>query len=140
MDIYSIIWLSVLVLMIIIEAATVNLVTLWFAVGALFAFLVSLFDAPIWLQIVVFLVISILSLIFLFPLAKKKLKIGKEKTNIDGIIGKTGVVTKEIVFNQIGQIDISGVVWSAKSEEDIGVGQTVEVLKVEGNKVIVKHL
>lgn len=140
MDAYSIIWLCLLVLMIIIEAATVNLVTLWFAAGALVTFVISLFGPPFWVQIVVFMLITVLSLIFLFPLAKKKLKIGKEKTNVDGIIGKTGVVTKEIVFNQIGHVDISGVIWSAKSEEDISVGKTVEVLKVEGNKVIVKHI
>lgn len=139
MDTYSMLWLGFLVLMIIIEAATVNLVTLWFGVGALIAFIISLIGAPLWLQIVVFMLVSVLSLAFLFPIAKNKLKIGKAKTNVDGMIGKTGVVTQEIVFNKIGQVDISGVIWSAKSEEDICAGKMVEVLKVEGNKLIVKH-
>ena len=139
-DVSTIVWIIIFVATAIIEAATVNLVTLWFAVGALAALAVSLFGLPFWLEIVVFFAVSILSLAFFFPLVKKKLKVGAHKTNVDSIIGKEGVVIKEIGFNQIGQIDINGAVWPATGSKEHKTGQIVRVVGVEGNKVIVKHI
>jgi membrane protein implicated in regulation of membrane protease activity len=138
-DISTIIWIVILVVTAVIEAATVNLVTLWFSVGALFAMAASLFGAPIWLETIIFFVVSIVSLIIFFPLVKKKLKVGMHKTNVDSIIGKEGVVVKKIAFNQVGQVNINGVIWPAAGENEHEIEEIVKVIGVEGNKVIVSR-
>lgn len=86
------VWLGLMVLLIIIEAATMGLTTIWFAIGALFAFLVSLTHVHPLVQFGVFLVSSIILLYYTRPLAKKYLKVGSHATNVDSFIGREGVV------------------------------------------------
>ena len=136
-DISTIIWIIILVVTAVIEAVTVNLVTLWFSVGALFALAASLFGAPIWLETVIFFVVSIVSLVVFFPLVKKKLKVGMHKTNVDSIVGKEGVVVTKIAFNQVGQVNINGSIWPATGKNEHETGVIVKVVAIEGNKVIV---
>lgn len=131
-------WLIVFVVLLALEAITTSLVSLWFAVGALSAFLVAMFGGPVWLQGFVFILVTALSLVFLFPIVKKRLNVGKEKTNVDSLVGKTCVVTKAIDFNQYGQVSVSGVIWTASSGEAIAVDEAAMIIGVEGNKLIVK--
>jgi len=138
MELMSYLWLILFILFLIIEGATLALVTIWFAGGALLAFLSSLIGLPIWFQILVFIISSVLMLVLLFPLAKKHLKVGQARTNVDALPGKMAVITKSITFNKIGKASINGVIWSAKGDGDFSEGEIVRVLRIEGNKIIVE--
>ena len=87
----SVLWLAVLAVLLVIEIATLGLTTIWFAGGALIAFLVSLAGGPLWLQITLFLIVSVVLLLFTRPLALKYMNKGVEKTNVDSIPGKSGI-------------------------------------------------
>ncbi len=139
----SIIWIAVLIGLIVAEIATVTFVTIWFAGGAFVAFILSLFDVSLPIQILVFGIVSALLLIFTRPIAIKYLKVGKEKTNVDSLIGKTAKVTQTIDNgNEIGKLIIAGQEWTARSstEETIEENSIVEVKRVEGVKLIVTRI
>ncbi len=138
MTLWSYIWIGVFILALIIEGATMQLVTVWFALGALAAYLISLVGAPVWLQVVVFIIATVLMLIFLFPLARKRLKVGQYKTNVDSLIGKDAVISEAITFNEIGAASVNGVIWSATGEGAYEVGERVTIIEVRGNRLIVK--
>ena len=87
----SVLWLAVLAVLLVIEIATLGLTTIWFAGGALIAFLVSLAGGPLWLQITLFLIVSVVLLLFTRPLALKYMNKGVEKTNVDSIPGKAAL-------------------------------------------------
>jgi membrane protein implicated in regulation of membrane protease activity len=137
---YVYVWLGLMVVLIGIEAATVSLTTIWFAGGSLVAFILALFNLPLWTQITAFLVVSIIMIVFTRPIAVKYLKVGKEKTNIEAIIGNTGLVTMDISEHKPGQVKVKGQIWTAvsKSGESIPADTEVEVLAVEGVKLVVK--
>ncbi len=126
----------------VIEGFTLGLTTIWFALGALVAMVFALVNAPIILQFLVFLIASALLLYFTRPIAKEYLKIGSTKTNVSSLIGEIGIVTQRIMPFNTGQVKVSGQVWTAKSldNEEIDVSKKVEVLKVEGVKIIVKEI
>ncbi len=138
MELMSYIWLILFILLLVIEGATLALVTIWFAGGALLAFLSSLIGLPLWFQILVFIGSSVLMLVLLFPLAKKHLKVGQARTNADALPGKIAVITQAITFNTIGKASINGVIWSAKGEGEFSEGEKVRVVAIEGNKIIVE--
>ena len=96
---YIYVWLAVFVLSILVEAATAGLASIWFAGGAFVAFLLALLDvSPVW-QVVAFVVISLLLLVFTRPLARKYINRKAEKTNVlDSIIGRTAEVPEEIRY------------------------------------------
>lgn len=134
------IWLGAVLLFGLLEAATVNLVSLWFMGGALAAIVVSLFGGPIWLQILLFFLVSIGLLACLRPLVRKKFNPGIVKTNADSAIGKEAVVTEAINnLNATGQVKLGGMYWTARSEsgEEIPEGTVVTICKIEGVKAIV---
>ncbi len=133
-------WLIVMVACIVIEAFTMGLTTIWFAAGALIVALLSLTGIGLTAQIIIFLLISILLLIFTRPVAVKHLKIGKEKTNFDTLIGEQAVVTTSINnLNNVGNVKIKGLIWSAESMDgsQIAVDEVVYVKKIQGVKLIV---
>lgn len=136
------IWLALLIVLIVIEVATVQLLTIWFAAGALAALLTSLITENIVIQGVVFLLTSLLSLVFTRPLVKKLTKNEIQPTNADRYIGKEAIVTEEI--NNLygtGSISISGISWTARSFEDsviIPVETKVTVDEISGVKAIVR--
>jgi len=132
------IWIGLFILFLIIEGATMALVTIWFAFGALFAYLVSLLGAPFWLQFVLFLISTTLMLVLVFPFVRNKLKVGKLKTNVDSLAGQKAVITEAIAFNTIGTASINGVLWSASGEGDFEIGETVVIESVKGNRLIVR--
>lgn len=133
-------WLIVMVLFLIVEAATVGLVCIWFAVGALAALIAALLGAEIWLQIVLFLVVSAVALYFTRPLVKKYVNAKVEPTNADMVIGKECRVT-ETVDNiaGTGAVYVDGKTWTARSESDevIPEGTLVTAKSIDGVKLIV---
>lgn len=138
----SIFWLAAVIVLGVIEALTVGLITVWFALGALAALISSLFGGPLWLQILLFIVVTAVTLITTRPLVKKYFGKGSHKaTNADMVIGKEAHVT-ETIDNLMGTgaVKCMGKEWSARSEngEAIAVGETVTAVKIEGVKLIVK--
>ncbi|MBE6790760.1 MAG: NfeD family protein [Ruminococcaceae bacterium] len=136
------VWLALLVLFIITEVATVQLTTIWFAGGALIAMLLSAFGVKsIVIQVIAFLAVSIILLLATRPLVKKYINKKSQPTNADRCIGEKAVVTEEI-NNLLGKgaAKINGVEWTARSENDenIELGTTVTVVKIDGVKLIVK--
>lgn len=133
-------WLIVMVLFLAVEAATVGLVCIWFAAGALVALLAAMFGAQLWLQIVLFLVVSTATLYFTRPLVKKFVNSRVEPTNADMVIGKECRVT-ETVDNiaGTGAVYVDGKTWTARSENDevIQEGTLVTAKSIDGVKLIV---
>lgn len=135
------VWIVIAVVLGIIEAATVSLVSVWFAIGALAAIIPAFFDAPIWVQILVFLAVSAISFTFTRRFFKEVIKVKKQPTNADGLIGQDGIVTTEINnLEGSGKVYISGLTWSAKSSdgEIIPEGAVITAEKIEGVTLIVK--
>lgn len=132
-------WILLCTILVIVEFVTVNLVTIWFAIGAFFAFLTSLLIDNTIIQIVIFFLVSILSLIFTRPVFKKYLVPKTIKTNYDKVVGMIGIVTKDINLLEYGEVKVDGKYWTAKAEEEIKKGSKVEILSIEGVKLIVKR-
>ena len=137
----SIIWFALLLLFLVVEAACpIHLVSIWFAAGSLVAMVVSFFSGPVWLQILLFLVVSGALVVLLWPFTKKFLKPKLTKTNVDAIIGTQGLVTAAIDNTTAqGQVKLGAMEWSARSTsgEPIPVGTRIRVDSVEGVKVFV---
>jgi membrane protein implicated in regulation of membrane protease activity len=138
-----IIWLILLIVFVGVEAATLGLTSIWFAGGALVALLAAALKAPIWLQVVLFLVIALLLLIFTRPVAVKYFNKDREKTNVDSIVGKQAIVTAQIdnLMAQ-GKVVVAGQEWSARSIEEgiaIAEGAVVIVEAVSGVKLLVRE-
>ena len=136
----AMIWLVLLVIFLLAEAATVTLVSLWFAAGSLAAMAVSLMGAPLWLQILVFLAVSVLLLAALRPLVRRYLKPRISKTNVDSVIGSQGFVTEAIDnLAACGQVKLGSMYWTARSTsgEPIPIGTRVRADRIEGVKVFV---
>lgn len=137
-----IIWLGVFIVSIIIEATTLELVSIFFTAGSLVALIISFIpNVPWWVEIIVFVVISGASLFGLRPLMNKFLNRQKRSTNIDEFIGKKGKMIKGCDEFNHGEIKFNGVVWTAVNLVDNGVineGEVVVIVGVDGNKLIVK--
>lgn len=133
-------WLIVMVLFLVVEATTVGLVCIWFAVGSLIALLAAMCGAQLWLQIVLFLVVSAATLYFTRPLVKRYVNSKVEPTNADMVIGKECRVT-ETVDNiaGTGAVYVDGKTWTARSENDevIQAGTLVTAKSIDGVKLIV---
>ena len=136
----SIVWAILIVVFVVVEGQTLGLTSIWFAVGSLGGLIAALIGVPVMAQVIVFTVITAIMLIYTRPIARKHLKIGSKKTNINALIGEIGVVTKEISVHQYGQVKLKGQIWTAKSidEATIAVEQEVEILAIEGVKLIVR--
>ena len=136
----AIIWLGLTVAFLIAEASTVTVISLWFAAGALAAMLVSLFSGAIWLQTVIFVTVSAIMLTTLRPLVRKHITPKLTKTNVDAVIGSTGLVTVAIDnVTAEGQVKLGAMVWTARSTtgEPIPEGTLIRVDRIEGVKVFV---
>ena len=135
----AVIWLALAVIFLIIEAITVGLATIWFAADAFAAFVLSLLNVPVLAQVVIFLAVSCCLLVFTRKIFVEKLRTGSESTNVDALIGETGIVTEEIRPLTVGQVKINGQVWSAlgKDDETIEKDRLVKVIAIEGVKLIV---
>ena len=137
-----IIWLSIFVLAVIIEAITSDLTSIWFAGGAMVALIISFIpDVAWWIQVIVFIVISTVMILGLRPLAKKLLKTNITNSNIDEMAGKKGIMLKGYDELNHGEVKINDVVWTAIGADEskaIPQGTKVVVVAVNGNKLIVR--
>ena len=137
------IWLSLAVLFGVTEAATVNLVAIWFVLGSLVAMIPAMFAAPFWVQLLVFLAVSLLSLAFTRPMATHVLKVRRTHTNADQVIGMVGLVTEEIVnVEGKGRVKVNGLDWAARADDgaSVAAGESVLIKAIEGAKVIVERV
>lgn len=137
----EILWLVLLVFFLVAEGSTAAVTTIWFAVGSVVAMLAALLGAELWLQVVLFAVVSVVCLMALRPLLKKYLEPKKVKTNIDAIIGTQGVVMERIDnLAGTGKVKLGAMEWTARSVsgETIEKDTVVVVERIEGVKVYVK--
>lgn len=138
-----IIWAVVLALLIVVELATAQLVTIWFAAGALVALIAASLNANVWIQLLLFGVVSGITLAATRPLVKKITNRQAEPMNADRCIGEKAVVTERIDnVAGVGAVKVGGIIWSARSSsgEVIEQDKTVEIEKIDGVKVIVKEV
>lgn len=139
----TLMWLVALILFGIAEAATVGLVSIWFAAGAAVAMIVSALNGPAWLQVLLFLAVSIVLLALLRPFVNLVSNPNKQPTNADRHIGQQALVIEEIDnLAETGAVKLDGVVWSARSErgEIIPVGRLIEVKRIAGVKLYVAEV
>lgn len=138
----KLVWLVLLLIFAASEAATVGLTSIWFAAGALAALIAALLGGALWIQITLFLAVTLLCLAAVRPLAKKHLNSRVERTNADRAIGQEAQVTEDIDnIHGKGAVVIRGVTWTARSEDGsiIPAGTMVKVLRIEGVKVFVER-
>ena len=136
----AIFWLAAMVVFIAAEAMTVSLVSIWFAAGALGAIIVALLGGGLVLQVTVFLMLAVALLLSLRSIVRKHFTPHVTKTNIDSVIGATGIVVTPVNnIAALGQVQINGMEWSARSSDNshIPAGALVRVDRVEGVKVFV---
>ncbi len=138
----SVIWLALLILFAVAEALTVGLVSVWFAAGALVALLSTFFTGNIWVQIFLFLAVSLAAMVILRPLARRYVLPTVVPTNADRVIGREAVVTEAIDnLNGKGAVVVFGVAWTARSEDGAPIPEaaTVVVKRIEGVKLFVER-
>ncbi|WP_444657807.1 NfeD family protein [Caproiciproducens sp. R2] len=133
-------WLAVIIVAAVVEGSTAQLVSIWFVAGGVGALIANLCGAELWTQTVVFVVVTAVTLVSTRPLVKKLMNFKKEETNADRYIGKDGIVTAEINNTLgVGQVNVLGSVWTARSEDGsvIKIGKHVRIKAIEGVKLIV---
>lgn len=137
-------WLLLVIVLLAVEIVTVNLTTIWFAGGAIAAFISTFLGAGAAVQRTLFVGVSLVLLVLTRPMVVKYVKGAKPKTNVDSLIGRLAVVTKEIDnLGQSGEVMISDISWTARSREDtcvIPAGSKVRICAVEGVKLIVEEI
>ena len=136
----AIIWLVLVVVFLVAEALTVSMVSLWFAAGAVVALLLSLLHLQVWVQVVLFFVVSGVLLACLRPMVRRHVAPKIVPTNVDAIVGTRGIVTAEIDnVCAAGQVKVNGMEWSARSTtgEIIPEGTLIRVERIEGVKAFV---
>lgn len=139
----ALVWLGVLILMLVIEIVTLGLATIWFAGGALVAFIAAMLGAKMVVQVILFFSVSIVFLLVTRPIAVKYFNKDRIKTNAESLIGSDAIVIGEIDNLQgIGQVTIGGQEWSARSGNEkikYPVGSVVKVIDIKGVKVVVEE-
>lgn len=135
----TIIWAIVLIVMIIAEFMTQQLVSIWFVVGSAVALMASLTSINFTAQFIIFLVVSIIALVLTRPFVKKIISKEKTKTNADMVIGNIATVIETISLEDgTGRVKINGLDWKASSDTHIEVGEKVKVIRIEGVTLIVE--
>lgn len=135
----TIIWAIVLIVMIIAEFMTQQLVSIWFVVGSAVALMASLTSISFTVQFIIFLVVSIIALVLTRPFVKKIISKEKTKTNADMVIGNIATVIETISLEDgTGRVKINGLDWKASSDTHIEVGEKVKVIRIEGVTLIVE--
>lgn len=135
------VWIAATIAFIILEAATTQLVTIWFAAGGAAATIAAILNTDTLVQCIVFVAVSLIALIATRPIVKKLTKQTFSPTNADRFIGETALVTQDINnIAETGLVKIQGTVWTARATDSntIPVGQTVRVKSIEGVKLIVE--
>ena len=131
-------WLILVIVLTIVELATVNLLSVWFVISGIVAMILSFFIDDVTIVSTVFVLLGILLLFTTRPLLKKYLPTQRTRTNADRIIGMHGVVTEEIKKNSVGEVKVDGKKWSAISNSKIPVGSEVIIEAIDGVKAVVR--
>ena len=136
------IWLGITIVAAIIEILTADLVSIWFAFGVVIALISCLLGASQTIQIALFVIVSVITIITVRPIAKKYLRSNIEKTNVDRVIGKHGLVTKTITADNKGEVKVMSTSWMATSLDNstINEGDYCEILAIEGAHLVVKKI
>ncbi len=132
-------WLLIIILLTVIEILTVNLTTIWFILSALITLFLSIIIDNFSIQLSVFVLLGIVLLITTRPILIKYFSKTKEKTNIDRIIGMSGVVIDDILNKEYGAVKVDGKIWTAYSKNKLIKGTYIKVLKINGNKLEVEE-
>lgn len=144
MDYMFWVWLAVIIVTAVIEFATMDIASIWFTIGAIVPFILAGTKAVGWhWQLVIFIVTSAVLIIALRPATKKwLLKSDNTKTNAESLVGKHFRLKEKTDFETIGSVKVNGVVWSAVSVDNelIEANEIVEVVKIDGNKLLVKKV
>lgn len=139
----SLFWLIAAVALLVVEAVSVGLTSIWFSLGAVAALIVSFFTPNIWIQIGCFLAVSFLTLFGVRPAAQRFMASSRQATNADRVIGAEGVVVEAVDnLNAKGQVKVNGSIWTARAQDDtvIPLSTLVRVDRIEGVKLIVTPL
>ena len=131
-------WLILILILTIIELSTISLVSIWFIASALIALIVSFFTENIIIQFSIFVILGVILLITTKPILDKYIKPKSVKTNLDKVVGMTGIVTEKITKNKIGEVKVDGKRWSAKANYTINVDEEVIIERIDGVKLIVR--
>lgn len=131
-------WLIVIILLAVIEAVTINLVSIWFIASGFVSLILSFFIDSFYLQFAIFVSLGLILMLLTRPFLVKRLVRKTEKTNLDRVIGMKGVVTEEITRFKIGEAKVDGKKWSAISDEKISIGDLVVVTDIDGVKLKVR--
>ncbi|MBD5465340.1 MAG: NfeD family protein [Lachnospiraceae bacterium] len=136
-------WLVLLIIFIVVELATLGLATIWFAGGALIAALAAMLGAPVFVQIVLFVLVSCILLVFTRPIAVKYFNKDRIKTNAESLVGMQAIVISEIDNLQgTGRVTVNGIEWMGRSidkSKTIAVGEVVIIRAIDGVKLIVEE-
>ncbi len=135
-----IVWLVVVILLVVIEAMTVNLVTIWFIISGIVTVFLSFFLNDLISQLAIFVLLGILLMILTKPVIEEMKKNKEEKLNLERIIGMEGVVIKEIKKNVIGEVKVDGKTWSAIADKKIPVDSDIVVEEIRGVKLVVSKV
>ena len=139
-----IIWLSLFVIMLLVEAGGPALVSVWFSFGALIALLVSFIPGvQWWIEVIIFVVVSVSTLLALRPVLRRYFKRNNFRTNVDSFTGKRGYVIEDITLLKPGAVKIGDVSWTAipvEKDDKILENEIIEVVAVNGNKLVVKKV
>lgn len=131
------IWLSIVVLLAMIEILTVNLVSIWFVISGILSMITSLFITNVTIQITIFVIFGVLFML-LTKKTVKKIVPKKEKTNLDRVVGMEGIVTKKITKNTSGEVKVDGKYWTATADKTILPDTIVKVLALNSTKLKVE--
>lgn len=132
-------WLLIIVFLGLLEAFTINLVSIWFVISGIIALIISFFSNNFFLQFASFVILGIVLLLFTRMPLEKKLLGKKENTNLDRIIGMKGVVTEEISQNKAGEVKVDGKLWSAIANIPLEKGEIIKVLNMKSVKLEVER-
>lgn len=139
MEFLIVFWIVVLVATILIEFATFNLVTVWFAVGSIAALILAAFDVDVLIQFFVFLTVSGVLLLLVRPLTKKFMKTEIVRTNLDRVVGMIGTITVAVVPNELGEVRVNGMLWKAYCPQGLtyNEGERVEIKAITGTRLVI---
>ena len=135
-------WIILAIILALVELLTMGLSTIWFAIGCLCACFMAMFGFSLGIQVVVFFIVSILTLVLVRPFSLKYLNNRITKTNIDSLIGRKVIVTKDVDnIRETGSANIDGITWNLRSlsGDEIAAGETVVISNIEGNRLIVER-
>ena len=134
-------WVIMLVVTLIIELTTEQLVSIWFSGGSLIALILAICNVPWYIQLLVFSLVSVICIAIVQVILFKKRKNSKNlRTNVDSLIGKKILVIKEVSPEILGEGKYRDIVWSLKSDTEIGKDEYAEIVSIEGNKLVVKKI